>query len=364
MLDPYPLPNPPWLRELVTPLAKRAGLHTLPDHIHQVLLAFAIYQATLLWISPLITKIFFAESYAKLSKRTQFNWHVHAVAFIQAIIISGVALWVLAKEQERPHMNWQERIYGYTGALGMVQAFGAGYFVWDLYICIRYYSMFGFGMLAHAISALTVYTTGFYPFVNFYAPVFVLYEISSPFLNIHWFCDKMELTGSNIQFINGILLLITFGGARLIYGTWASYSLCRDILTAVYTAREAPHTPPLALSHFALNATTLFNNPIEALQVLKYAPAGPHIPTWMWMSNIASNITLNILNWYWYQQMISAIRKRFDPPFGTRKKLKADSDIKVTRSEDASGSKTLKVDSLEVRRRQQLERLESTGMIP
>ena len=46
------------------------------------------------------------------------------------------------------------------------------------------------------------------PFVNYYAPTFILYELSSPFLNIHWFCDKLNMTGSKIQLYNGFINLL------------------------------------------------------------------------------------------------------------------------------------------------------------
>jgi hypothetical protein len=189
------------------------------------------------------------------------------------------------------------------------------------------------------------------PFVNYYATTFVLYELSSPFLNIHWFCDKLGWTGGTLQLVNGIILLITFAGCRLVYGTYGTYSLWSDIFSMVRAARVAPNSPPLLFSPFAVNATTSFNNPIEALQVVKFAPLTPYIPTWLWVANLASNLVLNILNWYWYSQMVSAIRKRFPPPFGTMRKEKVDSDIKISRGTDDQGRKTLEVDSVELKRR-------------
>jgi len=33
-------------------------------------------------------------------------------------------------DEERQTMDWRERIYGYTGVVGMIQAFAAGYFIW------------------------------------------------------------------------------------------------------------------------------------------------------------------------------------------------------------------------------------------
>lgn len=64
-------------------------------------------------------------------------------------------------DEERSQLSWQGRVFGYTGATGVVQALGAGYFMWDLYMCLRYFSIFGPGMLAHAISAISVFSLGF-----------------------------------------------------------------------------------------------------------------------------------------------------------------------------------------------------------
>ena len=46
-------------------------------------------------------------------------------------------------------------------ACGLVQSLAAGYFVWDLGTSVRYYRIFGPGILAHAITALSVYLFGF-----------------------------------------------------------------------------------------------------------------------------------------------------------------------------------------------------------
>ena len=58
-------------------------------------------------------------------------------------------------------MEWEERVWGYTGGGGLIQAFATGYFVWDLAICARNVGIFGAGMLAHAVAALVVFALGF-----------------------------------------------------------------------------------------------------------------------------------------------------------------------------------------------------------
>lgn len=72
-------------------------------------------------------------------------------------------------------MGWEERVWGYDGAGGMIQGFAAGYFLWDLLVCIRWVGVFGWGMLAHAVAALVVFSLGFVSrcgFVDIHFPAF------------------------------------------------------------------------------------------------------------------------------------------------------------------------------------------------
>ena len=139
------------------------------------------------------------------------------------------------------------------------------------------------------------------PFLNFYGPTFILYELSSPFLNIHWFLDKLRLTGSRLQWYNGILLLTSFFCCRLIWGTYQSIRVYQDVWRTLHLPPSA--SPPKTANHassdmmrFATNAT---------------------VPRWLAATYLASNIILNALNFYWFGKMIETVRKRFeDPPSG------------------------------------------------
>jgi hypothetical protein len=161
MLDPLPLRSPPWLQKLALPISTHLSTPTLPPHIHQVVFAFGLYQFTFVYLSPVLSTLLFPNSYPRLSRRTRINWDVHVVSLVQSLLVCALAAYVMVYDTERMAMGWRERVYGYTGALGLNQAFGCGYFLWDLYVCVRYFSMFGPGMLAHAVSALAVYSFGF-----------------------------------------------------------------------------------------------------------------------------------------------------------------------------------------------------------
>jgi len=215
-------------------------------------------------------------------------------------------------------MDWEERVWGYTGAAAMVQALAAGYFLWDLIVTGLNLDVFGLGTLAHAVAALLVYTLGFRPFVNYYGCVFILWELSTPFLNIHWFLDKVDMTGSTAQLYNGIVLLFSFFACRLVYGTFQSVCVLTDLWTAVNLHPTNLH------SRSATTTTT----------TMQFATRDSTVRPWLAVSYLLSNATLNALNFYWFIMMMRAVRKRFEPGGG----VQPATEVEVNLSSIASGA--------------------------
>jgi len=160
MLDPVVSP-PALLTTLVQPVADFFGLTTLPLHAHEILIAFLFYHSINTYLSPLLSRRLFPQSYAALPPRTKLNWDVHVVSLVQSSLINALALWVIFTDEERKSMAWPERVWGYTGGNGMIQGFAAGYFLWDLVVSSMNVGVFGWGLLAHAVAALVVFSLGF-----------------------------------------------------------------------------------------------------------------------------------------------------------------------------------------------------------
>jgi hypothetical protein len=161
MQDPFFLSPIPALSKAVEPWAARLNIPTLPMHIHEVLFFYLLYTFVQFVVSPVVSKTFFPTYYPSDSRGKKANWDSHVVSLFQSVLINGMALWVMYTDEERKQMDWQQRVWGYTGAAGLIQAMAAGYFVWDLVITLQYLDVFGLGLLAHALSALSVYSFGF-----------------------------------------------------------------------------------------------------------------------------------------------------------------------------------------------------------
>jgi hypothetical protein len=131
------------------------------------------------------------------------------------------------------------------------------------------------------------------------------------------------MTGSTLQFVNGIILLFTFFSCRLCWGTYNSIRVFADVWRA-YTAGPVSLSDPASGK---LNANTTLGNAGFKNDVLQFAE-GQTVPLWLAAAYLASNLTLNGLNWFWFSKMIETLRKRFDPPLGTRRPEEAHKDVK------------------------------------
>lgn len=70
------------------------------------------------------------------------------------------------------------------------------------------------------VACLCSFSLGMLPFVQAFAPVMLLFELSTIFLNNHWFMEKTGRSGTWLQFINGLLLLASFFLVRICWGTF------------------------------------------------------------------------------------------------------------------------------------------------
>jgi hypothetical protein len=122
------------------------------------------------------------------------------------------------------------------------------------------------------------------------------------------------MTGSTLQFLNGIVLLVTFFSCRILWGTYNSFRVFGD----VYRAYSAGAVTLSDQEFGRLSKDTVLGNAGFKHDMLHFAD-GQTVPMWLAAAYLLSNLTLNGLNWFWFGKMIETLRKRFDPPIGTRR---------------------------------------------
>ena len=134
----------------------------------------------------------------------------------------------------------------------------------------------------------------------------MLYAVSTPFLNLHWYFDKCNMTGGKAQLVNGIALLATFFGSRLVWGTYQSVMVYRDILAV--------------LQHSDDGLGSIAGIGGESAGVMRFS-GGKVLPLWLAYTYLGSNSLLTVLNFYWFWRMIETVTKRFRSPPDRKPKL-------------------------------------------
>lgn len=132
------------------------------------------------------------------------------------------------------------------------------------------------------------------------------------------------MTGSRAQWYNGMLLLSVFFSCRLVWGTWQSAIVYKDMwyaLQQTWSASASPLQTPVDISanvfHPARDGSmcvdeTCARANAEISRFKDYTSAG--VPTWLVATYVTSNLVLNFLNYFWFSKMVETVLKRFRAP--------------------------------------------------
>lgn len=111
------------------------------------------------------------------------------------------------------------------------------------------------------------------------------------------------MTGSSFQLYNGIVLLITFFGARVAWGIYQSIRIYRDVWLIL-------HGSILGWKGWSSFGSVLPSR--DQSEVMRFA-GKEGLPPWLTFVYLGSNTLLTLLNVYWFWMMIASVRKRFAP---------------------------------------------------
>ncbi|KAJ3573444.1 hypothetical protein NP233_g2438 [Leucocoprinus birnbaumii] len=249
-------------------LGHTLGLTKIPPHVPTILWSFAGFTFVHLVLAPWICSRWFPVAYGTKSRAVKNTWGIHVTSQVHCFIIVPAAFYCILTETPDRALD---KAFGWSETTGFVHGIAVGYFIWDLLDAII--NFIDIGYVIHAFACCLVFGMSYRPFVAYFGTRCLLWETSTIFLNIHWFLDKTGNTGTTFQLINGIFLISSFLGVRLIYG--GSISI-RFFFTLAKVWRDIP-----------------------IFYIIVYA---------------GGNFILQGLNIYWFTKMISALRRRFEQP--------------------------------------------------
>lgn len=290
---------------------------TYINHLHQVIYVAIAYQLLFMisyyFIKPIFSRLLIDRKNTALiekdnNKRTRNQIAMHVVSFIQALCILEFCFLAIIEDPDyyftffrvKNEMKQlesvslanldfktffdlakvEERIFGYTENNNKIAILACGYFLWDMLIS-AYCSTPAF--MVHGVVSFTVYSIGLSKFINYYACVFLIFELSNPFLNIRWFANHYQKSNNILAKVNEAVFMLVFFFCRIVWGFTQMAILLIDF-SGVYARQDFQMGHALVIS--------------------------------------LGNIVLDILNTYWFLIMIKIARKKI---FGNRaKKEKTD----------------------------------------
>ncbi|KAF0275109.1 hypothetical protein FOG50_04044 [Hanseniaspora uvarum] len=290
---------------------------TYMDHLHQVLYVAIGYHLLFLisyyLIKPILSKLLIDKKNTDLikkdnNKRVKNQIAMHIVSFIQALCILEFCFLAIIEDpdyyftffkvkneikqlESLSLVNFdlktffdltkiEERVFGYTEHNNKIAILACGYFLWDMLIS-AYCSTPAF--MIHGVVSFTVYSIGLSKFINYYACVFLIFELSNPFLNIRWFANHYQKSNNILARANEAIFMLMFFLCRIVWGLTQIIILLIDF-SQIYTRKDFQTGHALVIT--------------------------------------IGNIILNILNTYWFLIMVKIAKKKI---LGTKtKKLKSD----------------------------------------
>ncbi|GBG26459.1 Transmembrane protein 56 [Hondaea fermentalgiana] len=181
-----------------------------------------------------------------LSERT-------SATLLHAIVVCLNALTVaLGKDNE---VLSADRIYGSTELSRWTNAFACGYFLYDFFV-VLFHLPIDLKFLLHAVVCGLAFWYAQAPLFQYYTTRFLLFELSTPFLNLKNCAHALDWPSSWKDIIDK-LFSAAFVGCRLIYGLPMSFEFVA-FLWDLLSKQRNPETHTVALPSPAMLTFCIF----------------------------------------------------------------------------------------------------------
>lgn len=163
------------------------------------------------------------------------DWDVHVVAFIHAIIsgFGSLYCYLMTALKHPDFLSLAlEPFFATTAFTCRLLEFSIGYFAYDFIISSMNFSLYGKSFWIHAFlslfGAIVLYLS---QAGHYYGMVFLMFELSTPFMNLRWFLANLNMKSSLFYTANGLLFMASFFLIRIVFGLYQVFTLTRIFWT-------------------------------------------------------------------------------------------------------------------------------------
>jgi len=188
---------------------------------------------TIVWtVIDAIAERFAPKSIEDNDERRRFSGRV--TGFVHAVSVICIAFWILLDPEETRETEL-DRLYGFSDRANLLFAHSCGFFLWDIFVCLGA-SKIDVGFLCHAIACFVCYLFGQYPYLHYWGVRFLLYELSTPFLNAMLIMRQLGYQGTLHDVLKN-LFGYTFLVVRIFYGFYISAYFTKDSVELLQSGR-------------------------------------------------------------------------------------------------------------------------------
>ncbi|KAJ1991815.1 hypothetical protein GGI25_003176 [Coemansia spiralis] len=199
------------------------GLPRLSAYWPYTIVAAAAFEA-IFRLAGVITPLLFSSMWSRMKKVNRYKWCVRKVSTCHAAYMVTRSLVVIANTKLR-----NNPVHGSDAVAESAYAVTLGYFLWDIINTYQNIDVNGWQFMIHGIMSFGVYLLSFSPLLQYYGACFMMFEISTLFLNVHNSLEDLNLQDFILYFINGMALVSSFFFARIVYGTMISINVWREL---------------------------------------------------------------------------------------------------------------------------------------
>lgn len=190
-----------------------------------VLVSAVVFFVTYL-ASDSICQALLGQCYTGLSTKSKVDRKSRTPAVIHAALVSVLSTYALiAEDQLRDDLVWGDSVIANASC-----AIVTGFMLSDFIVMVWHYKHIGeIGFIFHHLATMFAYLTVTHYHVFEYCAMWrLIAEYSTPFLHIRVFLDDLHLRSSKLYFVNGLLFVLMFVGARILtmpYHYYLVYSM-------------------------------------------------------------------------------------------------------------------------------------------